>query len=272
MNGWRNSNGTERPCRRSLQEWRKRGHWEPLNWQCLPHRPPWCRRNQLSLVNIAHQGHLLRWYWRTFSPKGYKRLRVMPRIYPVRGKQTFQACRRGTQRDSDNRKEYRGPKKVSTRRTPQALSWLKYNRPRRQNGSDKKPWDSWPKQGKWSGRGGQAKARSLKNRHHPQCQSHPETMLLLTGDSGTPRNLPVPEDHWTTHHKLPFQRLIQEIGQSIRMDIRFQGTTMGALQESTKAYLIRLFKVTNLCGIHTKSMMILPRVIQLCHRICGERS
>ena len=71
---------------------------------------------------------------------------------------------------------------------------------------------------------------------------------------------------------LPFQRLVWEIGQNIRMDIRFQGTTIGALQESTEAYLVRLFEDTNLCAIHTKRLMILPRNIQFAHRIHGVRS
>ena len=71
--------------------------------------------------------------------------------------------------------------------------------------------------------------------------------------------------------KLPFQRLVREIGKSIRTDIRFQGIVMGVLQESAKAYLIRLFKDTNLCAFHTKRMMILPIDIQLLHRIHGER-
>ena len=47
---------------------------------------------------------------------------------------------------------------------------------------------------------------------------------------------------------------------------------MGALQESAEAYLIGLFKDTNLCAIHAKRVVILPRDIQLDCRIWGERS
>ena len=47
---------------------------------------------------------------------------------------------------------------------------------------------------------------------------------------------------------------------------------MGALQESTEAYLIGLFEDTNLCTIHAKRVMILPRDIQLAYRIPQKRS
>ena len=46
---------------------------------------------------------------------------------------------------------------------------------------------------------------------------------------------------------------------------------MGALQESAKAYLIRLFENTNLCAIYAMRVIILSRDIQFAHRICGER-
>ena len=39
--------------------------------------------------------------------------------------------------------------------------------------------------------------------------------------------------------KLAFERLVREIGQNMRVDIRFQGITIGALQEAAKAYLIK---------------------------------
>ena len=212
--------------------------------------------------------------WRTFSPEGHKRLRVTPRIHPARGKPSFPACRRGTWRRSKSRKECRGPRRGSTGRTPQALSWLSYKGPRRQNGSDEKPWDSWPKQWDWSGRGCWAQARSLEHKHHP-CM-----------EVSMPPVPKVPRDHITTSwaqwhwdksassrkslNSSFTKRLLQEIGQSIMMDIRFHGITMGALQESAKAYFIRLFEDTYLCAIHTKRVMILPRDIQLAHGICGK--
>jgi histone H3 len=72
--------------------------------------------------------------------------------------------------------------------------------------------------------------------------------------------------------KLPFQRLVKEIAQDFKNDLRFQGTAILALQEASEAYLVSLFEDTNLCAIHAKRVTIMPRDIQLARRIRGERS
>ena len=72
--------------------------------------------------------------------------------------------------------------------------------------------------------------------------------------------------------KLPFQRLVKEIAQDFRHDIRFQGSAVLALQEASEAYLVGLFEDTNLCAIHAKRVTIMPKDIQLARRIRGERS
>ena len=72
--------------------------------------------------------------------------------------------------------------------------------------------------------------------------------------------------------KLPFQRLIREIAQRFKVDIWFRSSTLMALQEATEAYLVRLFEDTNLCAIHTKRVMIMPKDIQLARHIRGERN
>ena len=71
--------------------------------------------------------------------------------------------------------------------------------------------------------------------------------------------------------KLPFQRLVREIAQDFKTDLRFQGASVLCLQEAAEAYLVRLFKDTNLCVIHAKRVTILPKDIQLARHICGER-
>ena len=43
-----------------------------------------------------------------------------------------------------------------------------------------------------------------------------------------------------------------------------------ALQEATEAFLVGLFEDTNLCVIHTKRVTIMPKDIQLAHRISGD--
>jgi histone H3 len=114
------------------------------------------------------------------------------------------------------------------------------------------------------------------------------------------------------HAQLPFQRLVREIAQDFKTDLRFQGSAVLALQEATEAYLVGLFEVcvcvccvcglgvrcaggvvrlfpcigltpplpslsyhhqdTNLAAIHAKRVTIQPKDIQLARRIRGERS
>jgi histone H3 len=72
--------------------------------------------------------------------------------------------------------------------------------------------------------------------------------------------------------KLPFQRLVREIAQDFKTDLRFQSQAVLALQEAAEAYLVGLFEDTNLCAIHAKRVTIFPKDIQLARRIRGERS
>ncbi|MDC0367009.1 hypothetical protein OAM67_01135 [bacterium] len=72
--------------------------------------------------------------------------------------------------------------------------------------------------------------------------------------------------------KLPFQRLVREIAQDFKSDLRFQGSAVLALQEAAEAYLVGMFEDTNLCAIHAKRVTIMPKDIQLARRIRGERS
>ena len=72
--------------------------------------------------------------------------------------------------------------------------------------------------------------------------------------------------------KAPFQRLVREIAQDFKTDLRFQSTAVLALQEAAEAYLVGLFEDTNLCAIHAKRVTIMPKDIQLARRIRGERA
>ena len=72
--------------------------------------------------------------------------------------------------------------------------------------------------------------------------------------------------------KLPFQRLVREIAQDFKNDLRFRAQAIFALQEASESYLVALFEDTNLCAIHAKRVTIMPKDIQLARRIRGERS
>ena len=72
--------------------------------------------------------------------------------------------------------------------------------------------------------------------------------------------------------KLPFMRLVQEIGQQLRTGIKFQGNAIMALQEASEVYLISVFEDSNLCAIHAQRCTIMPKDIQLARHIRGERA
>ena len=70
--------------------------------------------------------------------------------------------------------------------------------------------------------------------------------------------------------KLPFQKLVREIAQEFKVDVRFQLSAVLALQYASEAYLIGLFEDTNLCAIHAKRITVMPKDIALARRIRGE--
>jgi len=70
--------------------------------------------------------------------------------------------------------------------------------------------------------------------------------------------------------RLPFQRLVREIAQEVKSDLRFQSFALAAMQEACEAHLVSLFEDTNLCAIHAKRVTIFPKDMQLARRIRGE--
>ena len=72
--------------------------------------------------------------------------------------------------------------------------------------------------------------------------------------------------------KLPFLRLVRELLHDEKAEMCIQASAVYALQEASEAYLVYLFEDANLCAIHTKRVTIMPKDIQLAHRIHGERT
>ena len=70
----------------------------------------------------------------------------------------------------------------------------------------------------------------------------------------------------------PFQRLVREIAQDFKTDLRFTSTAVLALQEAAEAYLCNLFFESQLCAIHGKRVTIMPVDMQLARRIRGEKA
>lgn len=57
--------------------------------------------------------------------------------------------------------------------------------------------------------------------------------------------------------KLPFQRLVREISQDYKNDVRFQTRALRALQEAAEIHLVQLFEDAQLEAIHAKRVTIM---------------
>ena len=69
----------------------------------------------------------------------------------------------------------------------------------------------------------------------------------------------------------PFQRIVRDIAQGMVPDIRFQASSLAALQEACEAYMVGIFEDTNQCAIHARRVTIMVRDMQLARRIRGEK-
>lgn len=69
--------------------------------------------------------------------------------------------------------------------------------------------------------------------------------------------------------KAPFQRLVREVAQDFKKDLRFQSTAVAALQEAAEQYLVGLFEDANLCCIHNRRVTLFPRDLKMARRIRG---
>ena len=70
--------------------------------------------------------------------------------------------------------------------------------------------------------------------------------------------------------KLPFRRLVREIAQEFKTDLRFNVGAMNALQEAAEDFLVGVFEFSNLCAIHAKRVTIQPKDMQLARRILSR--
>lgn len=70
--------------------------------------------------------------------------------------------------------------------------------------------------------------------------------------------------------KAPFQRLVREIAENYKDDLRFQSNAIQAMQEAAEAYIVGLFEDTALCATHAKRITIQPKDMQLAIRLRGD--
>ncbi|RCV25737.1 hypothetical protein SETIT_5G189500v2 [Setaria italica] len=74
------------------------------------------------------------------------------------------------------------------------------------------------------------------------------------------------------YQKIEHRRLVREIAQDFKTDLRFQSSTVAALQVAAEAYLVG-FSRTPTCAPSTpRGSPSLPKDIQLVRRIRGERA
>ena len=67
-------------------------------------------------------------------------------------------------------------------------------------------------------------------------------------------------------------RLVREIAQKFKSDLRFQPLAIEAIHRASEEYLVKLFQDTNLLAIHAKRITIMLKDILLARRIRGERA
>lgn len=67
-----------------------------------------------------------------------------------------------------------------------------------------------------------------------------------------------------------FERVVREIAQQFKFDLRWQPLAVEALQAAAEAVLVRLFEDANLCAIHARRVTVQPRDMHLARRIHGR--
>ena len=71
--------------------------------------------------------------------------------------------------------------------------------------------------------------------------------------------------------KLPFQRLVREVAQDFKSELRFQSSAIMALQESAEAYLVGLLEESNLAAIHARRVTVMPKDLTLARVIHNHK-
>ena len=70
--------------------------------------------------------------------------------------------------------------------------------------------------------------------------------------------------------KMSFFWVVRKILQKERLWLKIEASAMLALHEAAEAYLICIFKDSNLCAIHAKCVTIMPKDVQLSRYIRGD--
>ena len=69
----------------------------------------------------------------------------------------------------------------------------------------------------------------------------------------------------------PFQRLVREVGQDLKQNLRYSAPFFSAIQTMAENYLIKVLEDSNLVAIQSGRLTVMPRDIQLVVRLRLER-
>ena len=69
---------------------------------------------------------------------------------------------------------------------------------------------------------------------------------------------------------LPFQRLVREIAESMKQELRFQATALLCIHSSAESYLTDLFSDAIRCTLHRKKCTLTVADIKLARRLRNE--
>lgn len=72
-------------------------------------------------------------------------------------------------------------------------------------------------------------------------------------------------------NKTAFVRLVKEVAQGQRENLRFQKSSILALQTAAEDYLVSLFEDSNLCAIHAQRVTLGDDDMRLALRIRGDK-
>jgi histone H3 len=75
----------------------------------------------------------------------------------------------------------------------------------------------------------------------------------------------------TLIRRQPFTRLVREVAQDFKDDLRFQMSAIDVLHRFIEAKLIDMMEKANRTAIHAKRVTVMPKDLQLARRLAGER-
>ena len=69
--------------------------------------------------------------------------------------------------------------------------------------------------------------------------------------------------------KRPLQRLVKEVDQNYKTDLRFQSTALVVLQEAAEDYIVGVMEDSVLCAVHGERQTLMAKDMALARRIRG---